>query len=80
MDIVRHPMTLSQLPTMKWGQVIGLPTAQLTFRRLAAYGILPGVMVRVERRVPTLIIQVGAMRIALDRQVAEGIKVQLTNH
>lgn len=79
MEISRHPVALSELPAMRWGQVISLPQDQLTFRRLVTYGILPGVKVKVERLTPALIVQVGAMRIALDRQVAEGIKVQLTN-
>jgi DtxR family transcriptional regulator, Mn-dependent transcriptional regulator len=44
-------------------------------RRLMAYGIVPGVRLRVHRVRPTYIIQAGETSIAMEREVAEDILV-----
>ena len=79
MDIPQRPIALTQLSVMQSASIVSLPADYPVFRRLAAYGILPGVKIKLERRFPAFIIVVGATRIALDQQMAGGIMVQLAN-
>ncbi|NMB46369.1 MAG: ferrous iron transport protein A [Firmicutes bacterium] len=58
--------------------IMSLPADDALVRRLTAYGLIPGVEVMVERRVPAFIVIIGATRIALDWQIAAGIVVQVS--
>lgn len=44
-------------------------------KKLITLGLLPGVIVRLDRRWPCYVLAVGASRFALDRTLADGIVV-----
>ena len=71
----RHVALASLLPGQS-ATIVSLPADHQLLRRLASYGLLPGVEVMVEWRIPAFIITIGATRIALDRQTAALITVQ----
>ena len=71
----RH-VTLASLSPGQSATIVSLPADHQLLRRLASYGLLPGVEVVVEWRIPAFIITIGATRIALDRQTAALIIVQ----
>ncbi|NMB12634.1 MAG: ferrous iron transport protein A [Firmicutes bacterium] len=72
-------MPLAKMSLLQPATIVSLPADYQLLRRLVSYGLLPGVEVMVERRVPAFIVAIGASRIALDRQTAAAILVQTTN-
>ncbi len=70
-------LPLSALQPGERGTIVRLPKEAPLVRRLAASGLIPGVEVVVQRRVPAFVVQAGGTRIALDRRTAAGIVVIL---
>ncbi|NLJ84982.1 MAG: ferrous iron transport protein A [Firmicutes bacterium] len=68
-------ISLSELPLGQSAVVVRLPQDQALLARLAAYGLLPGVELQVERQTPAPVILCGATRVALDRKTARAIMV-----
>lgn len=56
--------------------VVELPTAASYFRKLAAFGILPGMELKVLQVFPAYVLGIGNTRLALDEEIAGGIKVR----
>lgn len=56
--------------------IVGMPTATVHFRKLAAFGILPGMELKVLQVFPAYVLAVGNTRLALDEEIAKGIKVR----
>lgn len=79
MVLDRRKLPLASLPLLQPATIVSLPEDYQVLRRLTSYGLIPGVEVVVERRVPAFIIALGATRIALDHQTAVAIVVQATN-
>ncbi len=52
------------------------PRDQRTVQRLVTLGLLPGVRIRLLRRFPCYLIELGHAQIALDRELAEAILVR----
>lgn len=50
------------------------------WRKLHAFGIFPGVGIRVIQRHPALVVQVGETEVALDGQTARLISVRAASH
>jgi Fe2+ transport system protein FeoA len=68
--------TLAELPAGAFGvveRIEGDPSLQA---RLTAQGLAPGLVVHVLQRVPTFVIEVGETTIALERRVAEAIRLK----
>lgn len=54
------------------------PRDKKVLHKLTALGLLPGVRVRLLRRFPCYLIELGHMQIALDRELASAIVVRPT--
>jgi Fe2+ transport system protein FeoA len=67
---------LSELPAGSFAvveEIVGDPALQA---RLTAQGLAPGVAVHVLQRTPTFVIEVGETTIALERRVAEAVRLK----
>lgn len=67
--------TLAELPAGAFAVVERIEGAPALQARLTAQGLAPGVAVHVLQRTPTFVIEVGETTIALERRVAEGIRL-----
>lgn len=69
--------TLAALQSGAVSEIIALrPRDESILHKLTALGLLPGVRVRVLRRFPTYLIEIGHAQIALDRELASAIIVR----
>jgi Fe2+ transport system protein FeoA len=62
-----------------WGEteIIAVrPRDQRTLQRLVTMGLVPGVRIRLLRRFPCYLIELGHAQIALDRELASAIIVR----
>ncbi len=72
-----HDGTLAALkPGVETEIVAVRPRDKRTLHKLTALGLLPGVRVRVLRRFPCYLIELGHAQIALDRELASAIVVR----
>jgi Fe2+ transport system protein FeoA len=63
-----------------WGEteIIAVrPRDQRTLQRLVTMGLVPGVRIRLLRRFPCYLIELGHAQIALDRELASAIIVRV---
>lgn len=67
--------TLAELPTGAFGVVERIEGDAALQARLTAQGLAPGVALHVLQRAPTYVIEVGETTIALERRVAEAIRL-----
>jgi ferrous iron transport protein A len=69
-----NPMSLTILKTGEKATVVGIRTEdRVKLRKLTAFGILPGVGVKVIQKYPAIVIQVGYTQVALDEAIASEI-------
>ncbi|MCS6903452.1 MAG: ferrous iron transport protein A [Candidatus Bipolaricaulota bacterium] len=69
--------TLAALQSGMEREIISVrPRDQRTLHKLTALGLLPGVRVRLLRRFPCYLIELGHAQIALDRELASAIVVR----
>ncbi|OIO39764.1 MAG: hypothetical protein AUJ75_00915 [Candidatus Omnitrophica bacterium CG1_02_49_10] len=68
---------LADLRSSQSGKVAYIATTHhARLDRLTSLGIFPGVTIRVHQKVPTLVVQLDHMQIALDKDIAEDIFVR----
>ena len=67
--------TLAELPSGAFGVVERIEGDTALQARLTAQGLAPGVALHVLQRAPTYVIEVGETTIALERRVAEAIRL-----
>jgi DtxR family Mn-dependent transcriptional regulator len=75
----REPMiagSLAELPAGGRAVVSRLEGDPELLSRLTAQGVAPGVRVHLLQRSPTYVIEIGETTIALERRVAEAIRLQ----
>ncbi|NLM53181.1 MAG: ferrous iron transport protein A [Firmicutes bacterium] len=64
-------IALRQMRNGQKGKIVELATHDRTIlRKLRSLGIIPGVSVRLLRRFPDTVIEIGYTKVALDRQYA----------
>jgi Fe2+ transport system protein FeoA len=68
--------TLAELPAGSFGVVERIEGDPALQARLTAQGLAPGVAVHVLQRTPTFVIELGETTIALERRVAEALKLK----
>ncbi len=69
--------SLAEMAPGQSGKILDLNTRdQNQLRKLMAMGVLPGVPVRLIQRSPSYVFQVGNTQIAVDRQIAQSIRVE----
>ncbi len=68
--------TLAELPAGGFGVVERIEGDPALQARLTAQGLAPGVAVHVLQRTPTFVIELGETTIALERRVAEALKLK----
>jgi Fe2+ transport system protein FeoA len=68
--------TLADLPAGAFGVVESLGGDPALRARLTGQGLAPGVALHVVQRVPTCVIEVGETTIALERRVAEAVRLK----
>jgi len=72
-------LTLDQLRSGESGRILYVETTDhARLDRLTTFGMLPGTIVRVHQRQPSLVIFVGETQLALDREIAHHIHVVKT--
>lgn len=72
----RREGTLAAVESGAVTEIIGVRSRdEIVLRKLVALGLLPGVRVRVLRRFPCYLIELGHAQIALDRELASAIVV-----
>jgi len=69
------PPTLANLRPSQDAVVVGIEGDPALAARLTAQGLAPGVAVHLVQRVPSYVIEVGAMTLALERRVALAIRI-----
>lgn len=73
-------LSLDQLRSGESGKILYVETADhARLDRLTAFGLLPGTVVRVHQRQPSLVIILGETQLAIDREIAQNIHVVKTN-
>jgi Fe2+ transport system protein FeoA len=71
------PLTLADGVENREGIIVGLHTAVAAdLRRLTALGLVPGTHLRLLRRRPAFVFQIGNSRFAVDRHLAKAIQMQ----
>jgi len=70
------PHTLAGLRSGQDAVVVGIEGDPALAARLTAQGLAPGVAVHLVQRVPSYVIEVGAMTLALERRVALAIRIR----
>lgn len=70
------PHTLADLRPNQGAVVVGIEGDPALAARLTAQGLAPGVAVHLVERVPSYVIEVGAMTLALERRVALAIRIR----
>jgi Fe2+ transport system protein FeoA len=70
------PRTLAELPAGGDAVVAALEGDPALLLRLTAQGLSPGVPVHLVQRVPAYVVEVGETTLALERQVAETIRLR----
>lgn len=69
--------SLAEMAPGQSGKILSLNTRdQNQLRKLMAMGILPGVSVRLIQKHPAYVFQVGNTQIAVDRQIAQSMRVE----
>ena len=72
----RTVTSLADLPVGRSGEVVAVEAPdQAGYRRLFALGLVPGATVTLIQRFPTFVFNVGRTTIAVDREMAAGIRV-----
>ncbi|WP_293766902.1 FeoA family protein [uncultured Aquitalea sp.] len=72
-------LSLDQFPLGKPGVVDSLDLSDEAYRRVAAFGLIPGCLFSLARSAPfggPLVLEVGATRFLLRRSLARSIKVR----
>lgn len=76
-DAACESVRLTQLPAGVAATITCLEDAgSLESRKLAAMGLLPGVSLRVLQRTPAWVLRIGYSDVALDRELADRIRVR----
>lgn len=71
--------SLDQLQSGESGRILYVETADhARLDRLTTFGMLPGTIVRVHQRQPSLVVILGETQLALDREIAQHIHVVKT--
>lgn len=71
------PLTLADGVEHREGIIVGLHAAVAAdLRRLTALGLVPGTQLRLLRRRPAFVFQIGNSRFAVDRHLAKAIQMQ----
>jgi Fe2+ transport system protein FeoA len=68
--------TLAELPAGSFAVVGGLLGDPALQARLTAQGLAPGVAIHVVQTTPTHVIEVGETTVALERRVAEAVRLK----
>jgi len=68
--------TLAELPAGSFGVVETIGGNPALQARLTGQGLAPGVALHVVQRVPTCVVEVGETTIALERRVAEAVRLK----
>ena len=68
--------TLAELPAGAFGVIERIEGDPALQARLTAQGLAPGVAVHVLQRTPTFVIELGETTIALERRVAEALRLK----
>jgi DtxR family Mn-dependent transcriptional regulator len=69
-------LTLDQLRSGESGKILYVETRDhARLDKLTTFGMLPGTIVRVHQRQPSLVIIIGETQLALDREIARNIHV-----
>jgi len=68
--------TLAELPAGARGVVDRLEGDPELLSRLTAQGVAPGVTLHVLQRLPTFVIELGETTVALERRVAETVRLR----
>ena len=72
-------LTLDQLRSGESGRILYVETTDhARLDRLTTFGMLPGTIVRVHQRQPSLVVFIGETQLALDREIAHHIHVVKT--
>ena len=69
-------MRLDELTTGRTARVVRVSEEGGHWRKLMAFGIRPGALLRVDQRFPSLVVQVGHTRVALDTRAAALVEVE----
>lgn len=69
-------MRLDELPTGQTARVTRVKDEGGHWRKLMAFGIRPGALLRVDQRFPSIVVQVGQTRVALDTRAAALIEIE----
>ena len=70
------PHTLADLRPRQDAIVVGIEGDPALAARLTAQGLAPGVAVHLVQRLPSYVIEVGALTLALERRVAFAIRIR----
>jgi len=72
-------LTLDELRSGESGRILYIETTDhARLDKLTTFGILPGTIVRMHQRQPSLVVLVGETQLALDREIAQNIHVVKT--
>ena len=74
--VERAPLTLADLGPNQGAVVVGIEGDSALAARLTAQGLAPGVAVHLVQRVPSYVIEVGALTLALEHRVALAIRIR----
>lgn len=70
---------LSLLTTKTQGLITGIRNKdEKIVKKLLAMGVHTGMYITLEQRFPSFVIRVGRTRIAIDKEIANSIKVRIT--
>ncbi|MEP0766531.1 MAG: ferrous iron transport protein A [Fimbriimonadia bacterium] len=72
-------MRLDELPTGRTARVVRVSDEGGHWRKLMAFGIRAGTVLRVDQRFPSLVVQVGHTRVALDFSAAALVEIEPTS-
>jgi Fe2+ transport system protein FeoA len=70
------PLTLADLRPNQGAVLVGIEGDPALAARLTAQGLAPGVAIHLVQRVPSYVIEVGAMTLALEHRVALAIRIR----
>lgn len=74
--MVQAKATLSELPPGAEARLLGFDgLREPDVRRLVAYGLAPGVRVRLLQKNPAVVVRAGELELALERELARSIEV-----
>jgi Fe2+ transport system protein FeoA len=78
LQFVGDEVPLSEVGAGQEARIVSLETLPLTRQRyLHAFGIVPGAIISIQQQRPVTIIEVDRTELAIEREVAEGIRTAI---